>query len=141
MLNILIAEDNPTNQKLVQCIVTKDGHKASVVSNGQEALDAALKTAYDVVLMDIQMPEMDGVEAMQKLNAFMQDECPPIVALTAHAMLGDREKYLGLGFDFYIPKPLNRSELRRVLSIISNARRRLEEQPIGLAYEANSSLQ
>jgi two-component system sensor histidine kinase/response regulator len=109
---ILLAEDNLVNQKVVISMLEKRGHSITVASDGRQALEARSKAAFDLVLMDVQMPEMDGFEAVA---AIRHDERTrdlahlPIIALTAHAMKGDRERCLAGGFDAYVPKPI-RSE-------------------------------
>jgi CheY-like chemotaxis protein len=116
-LRILLAEDNPVNQRLAVRLLEKRGHRVIVASNGQEAV-AALQTAVvDLVLMDVQMPIMDGFEATA---AIREKEAGgsrhlPIVALTAHAMKGDRERCLSAGMDGYLPKPIRAEELDELL--------------------------
>ncbi|WON75855.1 response regulator [Serratia sp. UGAL515B_01] len=108
-LHILIAEDNLINQQLAINFVRKLGHTCQVVGNGKLALLELQQNHYDVVLMDLQMPEMDGIEAVQHLRAAeSQQSCKhlPIIAMTAHAMKGDRERCLSQGFDGYISKPI-----------------------------------
>ncbi len=120
-LRVLVAEDNPVNQRVVKYMVDKLGHSLDIVSNGRDALDQLRRSQYDVVLMDVQMPEMDGLEATQ---AIRQAETArgghqPVVAMTAHAMKEDRERCLAAGMDDYISKPLEINELRRVLQAIA----------------------
>ncbi|MBL7161354.1 MAG: response regulator [Anaerolineales bacterium] len=111
-LHILLAEDNIINQKVALRILEKLGYRADVAANGLEVLDALERQHYDVVLMDIQMPELDGVEATQQIQAKMSpDERPRIVAMTAHALEGDRERYLRAGMDDYVSKPVRIQEL------------------------------
>jgi PAS domain S-box-containing protein len=115
-LHILLAEDNGVNQKVAQSILGKIGYRADVVSNGQEALDALRRTSYDVVLMDVQMPEMDGEQASIRVRKELPVERQPwIVAMTAHAMNGDRERYQASGMNEYIPKPIRVERLIEVL--------------------------
>jgi two-component system, sensor histidine kinase and response regulator len=115
-LDILLAEDNPVNQKFALRTLQKLGYAADLAENGLEVLKALEKKAYDLILMDIQMPEMDGVETTIIIRSRVAEEVrPQIVALTAHAMPGDREKYLSLGLDDYISKPIKLEELIRVL--------------------------
>ena len=115
-LDILLAEDNPVNQKFALRTLEKLGYKADLAENGLEVLKALEKKPYDLILMDIQMPEMDGVETTIIIRSRVAEEVrPQIVALTAHAMPGDREKYLSLGLDDYISKPIKLEELIRVL--------------------------
>ena len=114
--HILLAEDNLVNQKVASSILGKMGYRVDVVSNGCEAVDALMLREYDVVFMDIQMPEMDGTEATRLIREKIhKDKQPRIIAMTANAMAGDREKYLDLGMDDYISKPINPNDLVQVL--------------------------
>ncbi len=115
-LRILIAEDNSVNQRVALQLLKRLGYRADVVANGLEAVEAVDRQIYDVVLMDVQMPEMDGVEASQLIKTRTSPEQRPrIVAVTAHAIQGDREKYLEAGMDDYISKPIRVKELTRAL--------------------------
>jgi len=115
-LRILLAEDNVVNQKVALKILERMGYRADVASNGREALQAVERQPYDVVLMDVQMPEMDGVEATTKIREQFGERRPWIIALTANALQGDRERYLGVGMDDYISKPIRVEELQRALT-------------------------
>ncbi|MBX2811686.1 MAG: PAS domain S-box protein [Myxococcales bacterium] len=111
-LNILVAEDIVVNQMVVRRLLKRYGHQVTVVENGSEAVKAVLNTAFDVILMDVHMPTMDGIQAthaIRKLGPPMAQT--PIVALTANAMKGDREHYLSEGMDAYATKPLCRAQL------------------------------
>ena len=112
-LRLLLTEDNLVNQKLAVRLLEKRGHSVVVASNGREAVEILHQQRFDVVLMDVQMPEMDGFEATQIIRARERDTGGhlPIVAMTAHAMKGDRERCLEVGMDGYISKPLNPTEL------------------------------
>ncbi len=116
-LQILLTEDNVINQKLAVGVLEKDGHEVTIANNGAEAVAALEQRNFDVVLMDIQMPEMDGMEATQaiRLREVESGEHVPIIAMTAHAMKGDREKCLAAGMDEYIPKPIRIEALRSKL--------------------------
>jgi two-component system, sensor histidine kinase and response regulator len=114
---ILLAEDNPVNQKLATRLLTKRGHRVTVAGNGKEALAALAEGAYDLVLMDIQMPEMDGLEATMKLREQekITGRHQPIVAMTALAMKGDRHRCIEAGMDGYLTKPIRQQELDEAL--------------------------
>jgi PAS domain S-box-containing protein len=109
---ILLAEDNPVNQEIAVSVLVDAGHEVDVVENGREALTAVVDGNYDVVLMDVHMPEMDGIEATKAIRALDDDKKDiPIIALTANAMVGDRERYLASGMNDYISKPFDPDRL------------------------------
>ncbi|MDM7934764.1 MAG: response regulator [Methanothrix sp.] len=114
-LSILLAEDNDVNRKVALQMLKRLGYSADVASNGLEVLRALEERSYDVILMDIQMPEMDGIEAARRIRERWPSGAPMIVALTAFAMEGDRERLLLAGMDEYISKPIAIEELRAVL--------------------------
>ena len=116
-LRVLVAEDNVVNQEIITMTLEADGHEVDVVANGAEAVQAVQDKTYDVVLMDIQMPEMDGVSATRKIRALPGDVGRiPIIALTADAMVGDRERYMASGMNDYASKPIDLDELYEVLA-------------------------
>ena len=123
MDRILLAEDNVVNQKVALSMLQKLGFRADVAANGLEVIAAVERQPYDVILMDVQMPEMDGLEASRRLAQLRPDAArrPWIIALTANAMQGDREMCLAAGMDDYISKPIKRAEL---LAAIERARSR-----------------
>jgi signal transduction histidine kinase/DNA-binding response OmpR family regulator/tetratricopeptide (TPR) repeat protein len=111
-LRILLAEDNLVNQKLALHLLGQMGYRADVAANGLEVLQAVDRQPYDVVLMDVQMPEMDGLEATRQIHRrYSPDSCPRIIAMTANAMQGDRELCLAAGMDDYLSKPIRIEEL------------------------------
>jgi CheY-like chemotaxis protein/HPt (histidine-containing phosphotransfer) domain-containing protein len=111
-LRILLAEDNVVNQRLALRLLEKMGYRADVAGNGIEALEALERQRYDLVLMDVQMPEMDGVEATRRiLERWAEGERPRIVAMTAEVMHGDREGFLAEGMDDYVAKPIRTQDL------------------------------
>jgi CheY-like chemotaxis protein len=115
-LRILVVEDNPVNQQLMLLLLEKLGYRADVGGNGVEALDALERQPYDVVLMDVEMPEMDGLEATRRIHQRSAERRPHIVAVTANAMQGERELCIQAGMDDYIAKPIRLEELSGALS-------------------------
>nr|MDA3870925.1 response regulator [Candidatus Neomarinimicrobiota bacterium] len=117
-IKILIVEDNYASRFIASNFVREYGYEVKSVENGKDAINALKEDSYDIVLMDIQMPKMDGVESFNKIrdksSKVLNPEIP-IIALTAHAMNGDREKYKSAGMDDYISKPIDKEELKRVL--------------------------
>ncbi len=119
-LRILLAEDNVVNQKLALRILQQMGYRADLASNGIEAVQSVERQTYDVVLMDVQMPEMDGLEAARRITAkWTQGRRPRIVAMTANAMQGDREMCLAAGMDDYLTKPIRVERLVEALNQVS----------------------
>ena len=130
-LRVLVAEDNLVNQRLVVRLLEKRGHSVQVAVNGREALQALDKERFDLVLMDVQMPEMDGMEATAAIRQHEKNTelHTPIIALTANAMKGDREKYLSSGMDGYLAKPIRPFELDELLESHIAGRMKLVPTP------------
>lgn len=125
-MKILLAEDDPVNRKVALLMLTKLGYHADVVSNGAEAVAALVQKHYDVVLMDVQMPKMDGLEATRAILDMNLADRPRILAMTAYALEGDRERCLNAGMDGYISKPVQIEELKRALQ---DLQRQKKEKP------------
>ena len=134
-LTILLAEDNAINQRLAVTLLEKAGHLVKVAQNGREALELLQQAHFDLVLMDMQMPEMDGIEATQRIRAREQQigGHMPIIAMTANAMEGDRELCLNAGMDAYVPKPIQPRVLFATIetllkSAVGDSPRRIEDK-------------
>ena len=119
---ILVVEDNETNQLLVGLVLERDGFRVELASNAEEALEKLSNNAPDLILMDVQMPGMDGLSLTRLLKAGQKTAAIPVVALTALAMLGDRERTLAAGCAGYIQKPINTrtfaAEVRKYLAAV-----------------------
>jgi len=120
-LRVLLAEDNQVNQKLALRILEQMGYRADIASNGLEAVESIERQAYDVILMDVQMPEMDGLDATRSIRKLAEVTQPHIIAMTANAMEGDREMCLAAGMDDYVSKPIRVNEL---VDALMNAKRK-----------------
>ncbi|KAA9332706.1 PAS domain S-box protein [Adhaeribacter soli] len=112
---VLLVDDNQINQKVALKLLGKLGCRCEVASNGYEAIDLATSRNYDIIFMDIQMPEMDGVQATTEIKAILQEKCPPIVAMTAYSMKDDAEKFMNQGLDDYVSKPVKTTDLYNVI--------------------------
>ena len=108
---ILVVEDNAMNMKLFRDVLVAKGYRALEATTGGEAIALATEHAPDLVLMDIQLPDLDGVEALRRLRTDARTAAIPVLAVTAQAMGGDRERFLAEGFDGYVSKPVNVREL------------------------------
>jgi len=130
-LRVLVAEDNVINQRYVLSLLENEGFSATVVSNGREAMSALERESFDLVLMDVHMPDMDGFEATSSIRARERftGKRIPIIAVTAHAMAGDRDKCLAAGMDGYVSKPIRKSDLlENITSLVANRK-------LGIAFE------
>jgi CheY-like chemotaxis protein len=144
--HILVAEDNDVNQIVIQAILTQSGHGCDLVANGRAAVEAVQRRAYDLVLMDCQMPELDGFQATRQIRELSdRGGVPlrgrarlPILALTANAMAGDRERCLAAGMDGYIAKPINLAELQATIENLME-QYRPQESAAGPAPEGAGS--
>jgi PAS domain S-box-containing protein len=130
---VLVAEDNRTNQKLVSALLDQRGHQVTMVGNGRLAVERAIGELFDVILMDVQMPEMSGLEATAAIRAHEQGtgRHVPIVALTARATAGDREQCLAAGMDGYVSKPLRAPELFETMDAVIGGSRATSPGPAG----------
>jgi CheY-like chemotaxis protein len=119
-LHILLTEDNAVNQKLALRLLEKEGHLVVVAENGAQALKACRENTFDLILMDVQMPVMDGMEATAAIRQTEQvtGHHIPIIAMTAHAMAGDRERFLKAGMDGYVSKPIHAQELLETIESV-----------------------
>ncbi len=108
---ILIVEDNPLNMRLMRMTLRRKGYTLIEASNGEEALDKAVKEKPDLIIMDMQLPTISGVEATQRLRKIPELSRIPVIAVTAYAMKGDQEKFIEAGCDAYLSKPINTREL------------------------------
>jgi CheY-like chemotaxis protein len=114
-----LAEDNATNQKVGMMMLSRLGYTADLAVNGLRAVEAAEGKAYDLILMDIQMPEMNGIEATQRIRERLGDKRPSIFALTAEALEGDEARFLAQGFDGYLSKPIQAEKLQIALKNVT----------------------
>ena len=142
-LRVLLAEDNRINQQFAAALLGKAGHAVTFARNGHEAVDAVRNTVFDVVLMDVQMPGMDGLEATKHIRSLPAPACSvPIIALTAHAMQGAREEYIAAGMDDYVSKPIKPALLlRKMASIARNPADDADRSPCSVAPVLESANQ
>jgi two-component system, sensor histidine kinase and response regulator len=121
-LDVLLVEDNLVNQKVASRLIERQGCRVTVAANGREAITLHRNRSFDIILMDLQMPEMNGFEATKSIRAAEQgtDSHVPIIALTANAMAGDREICLEAGMDDHLPKPIDAGRLLHVLQTYAN---------------------
>jgi signal transduction histidine kinase/ActR/RegA family two-component response regulator len=134
-LTILLAEDNHINQVAMGRMLESMGHTVRLVENGAQALEALESGEFDLVILDVQMPVMDGVETIGKLRADPALASLPVIAISAHAMHGDRERFLAAGMDAYLPKPVNMKELGRLIHGLING----DTLPAARSHPSNAS--
>ena len=122
VFKILLAEDNPINQRVAIFNLNKLGHQVDVADNGKIAYEKFCKNNYDLILMDIQMPEMDGIEATREIRNYEKQhqakKLVPIIAMTANAMKGDKESFIQQGISGYISKPFKAKDLKTILNMV-----------------------
>jgi signal transduction histidine kinase/CheY-like chemotaxis protein len=123
-LSVLVAEDNRVNQRLITRLLERGGHRITMASNGREVVERYSEERFDLILMDVQMPEVDGLQATAQIRALEAATGGhiPIVALTAHAMIGDREKFLAAGLDAYLPKPIDPAALQTTVATVTGGK-------------------
>jgi CheY-like chemotaxis protein len=122
LLRVLVAEDNPMNQRLMQAMLTKAGFEVVVAENGARAVEACTRDRFDIVLMDLQMPEMDGFEAFAQIRARPETARLPVVALTAHALVEDQRRVEAAGMDGFLTKPVQREQLFETIRCVTQKR-------------------
>ena len=142
-LRVLLAEDNAVNQRLAVSLLEKRGHRVVVAGNGREAFEAFAGSRFDAVLMDVQMPEMDGFEATAAIRAREEESGghTPIIAMTAHALKGDRERCLEAGMDAYITKPLRPRDLFQILEGVMPPDGEAEPRIDEVAFDLSTALE
>ncbi|SDH60882.1 ATP-binding protein [Propionivibrio dicarboxylicus] len=135
--NILVAEDNKINQRLISAMLSRSAHTVTLVGTGNEVLAQLAKAHFDVILMDLQMPELDGLETTQRIRAeeAASGKHQPIIALTADALVGDKERCIAAGMDGYVAKPFSRQELLQTLANVIDAAKTATREDAG-AYKA-----
>ena len=132
-IRILVAEDNPINQLLAKRMLEKQGHTVVIVPNGVAAVEANERSEFDLILMDVQMPGMDGYEATRAIRQRETKTRTPIIALTAHAMASDQQHCLDAGMDAYIAKPIDAGELTRAIEGLCKSTDSGRAELVGLA--------
>lgn len=138
--HILVAEDNPANQMIVRVYLEKAGHRVDVAANGREAVQALAHQDYDLVLMDVGMPELDGIDATKQIRAMTGAKANiPIIAMTAHVMPGDRENLLNAGMNDYLPKPATKAQILAMIAKLLGGTR-TPTQPIDAHTEEEKEL-
>jgi CheY-like chemotaxis protein/HPt (histidine-containing phosphotransfer) domain-containing protein len=141
-LRVLLAEDNAVNRELALEILRERGHRVTIAVNGREALDLARKSSFDAVLMDVQMPEMDGLAATRAIREHEQRTRThvPIIAMTAHALKGDRERCLEAGMDSYVSKPIRPRDLLEAVESVVTAGAPVNREALLARVNGNAKL-
>lgn len=116
MVTILVVEDNPMNMELTVDLLEADGYNVEQAEDGPMALDLVKKKGFDLILLDMQLPKMDGLEVLDRLKKSDQTKDVPVVALTAHSMRGDEDKFINAGCNGYISKPIDIHEFRKTVA-------------------------
>lgn len=116
MVNILVVEDNPMNMELTVDLLEVDGYVVSQAEDGPQALELVKENDFDLILLDMQLPKMDGIEVLDRLKTSEQTKDIPVVALTAHSMRGDEDKFISAGCNGYISKPIDIYEFRKTVA-------------------------
>jgi len=141
VLRVLLAEDNKINQRFALALLGRQGHIVDVAENGIQAVDAVRRADYDVVLMDIQMPELDGVQATARIRSLPAPKCDvPIIALTAHALSGAKEQYLAAGMNAYLSKPIDPQVLLAKLDEVCHGVVHAAPAEVGVVADAQQTL-
>jgi PAS domain S-box-containing protein len=141
-LRILVAEDTPANQRVVRAILERRGHQIDIAHNGREAVDLHQRSHYDAILMDIQMPTMDGFQATSAIRSLKKDlAAVPIIAMTAHAMHGDRQRCLDAGMNDYISKPIDSRRIVQLLEKVTREHRLAHNSQSGNAAAVQMQMQ
>lgn len=120
-MTILVADDNPPSRELMRELLEASGHLVVEAANGREALDSIRRNPPELVFLDLQMPLLDGFSVIRELRSDDRFRRLPVVAVTASAMLGDRERAIAAGFDSYIAKPINLGEVRKQVELLSSS--------------------
>lgn len=122
-LRVLVVDDIDANRRLMQALLRKFGHVSEIATSGLEAVEMAIAGRYDIILMDVQMPDMDGMDATRRIRALLGAASPRIIAVTANAVPGDRERCLAAGMDDYLSKPIEHQALRAAIERTGGAAR------------------
>ncbi len=140
-LYVLVVDDNKINQRLITVLLEAEGHRVQVASNGREAVEAVMRETYDAILMDVQMPVMDGVQATRRIRGLPTPRCDiPIIALTADALAGSDERYRAAGMDAYVSKPLDPATLFGKLASVTGDGAKVRPVAVGTAAMSDDTI-